>query len=99
MREPENFKEVDNLNPDYLGLIFYPSSPRNMDKNPDVIPETKAKKVGVFVNVDMESIIKKAREFKLKTIQLHGNESPDVCMELQNMGYEVLLMEMLLSFP
>ncbi len=89
IREPENFKDVDNLNPDYLGIIFYPSSPRNMDKNPDTVPDTKAKKVGVFVNVDIETIIKKAREFRLKTIQLHGNETPEICSELQDLGYEV----------
>jgi len=89
MCNPLNIKEVDTLDPDYLGIIFYKESPRCMDKNPDAIPETKATKVGVFVNADIESIIKKAREFKLKTIQLHGNESPETCEDLMELGYEV----------
>ena len=87
--QPQNIKGVDALNPDYIGFIFYPPSPRNMDKNPDAIPETQAKKVGVFVDSDIESIIKKATTFKLSTIQLHGSESPDICSTLTNLGYEV----------
>ena len=89
MREPQNITEVNTLNPDYVGFIFYPDSPRNMDKNPDAIPETRAKRVGVFVNSDIERIIKKAREFKLNTIQLHGNETPEMCASITELGYEV----------
>ena len=89
MREPDNLLEVDALNPEYLGIIFHADSPRNMDKNSNAIPETKAQKVGVFVDADIEIIIKKAREFKLSTIQLHGNESPKTCADLMNLGYKV----------
>jgi len=89
MREPHNIKEVSMLNPDYLGFIFYSKSPRYMDKNPDAIPEINAKRVGVFVNADIETIIKKAREFKLSTIQLHGEESPQICSTITELGYEV----------
>lgn len=89
MVRPHNIRDIDKINPDYLGFIFYPKSPRNMDKNPEALPETKAKRVGVFVNTDIETIIKKARYFKLSTIQLHGNESPDTCRELKELGYEV----------
>jgi phosphoribosylanthranilate isomerase len=89
MRNPHNITDVDALNPNYIGMIFYAESPRNMDKNPDAIPETKAKKVGVFVDADMETIIKKAREFKFNIVQLHGNESPDTCAELTELGYKV----------
>lgn len=89
MREPHNIKEVDALNSDYIGLIFFDASPRNMNNNPDAIPETDAHKVGVFVDAALETIIKKAREFKLHTIQLHGNESPESCAELLGLGYQV----------
>ena len=89
MCNPLNIKEVDALRPDYLGIIFYKESPRCMDKNPDAIPETNATKVGVFVDKDIEYIIKKAREFKLKVIQLHGNETPETCDDLMELGYDV----------
>lgn len=90
MRDPHNIKSVDELNTDYVGFIFYQASPRNMDKNFGAIPETNAKRVGVFVNESIETIIKRARNFRLNTIQLHGEESPEVCAELTELGYEVI---------
>lgn len=90
MRDPQNIKAIDNLNPEYLGFIFYPPSPRNMDKSFGAIPDTQAKRVGVFVNECIETMIKRARNFRLTTLQLHGNESPEVCAELVSLGYEVI---------
>lgn len=87
--EPENILAVDQLGPDYLGYIFYPPSPRHMDKNPANLPETKARKVGVFVDADFDALVKKARYFKLQTVQLHGNETPETCIKLKDLGYEV----------
>jgi len=87
--EPENIRAVDQLGPDYLGYIFYAQSPRNMDKNPANLPETKARRVGVFVDADFDTLVKKARYFKLQTIQLHGNETPETCIRLKDLGFEV----------
>lgn len=89
MLNPHNIVDIDTLNPHYIGMIFYPKSPRNMDKNPDAIPETKAKKVGVFVDASVEEIIKKAREFKFNIVQLHGKETPEFCQALSELGYKV----------
>jgi phosphoribosylanthranilate isomerase len=88
MRDPENIKAVDALHPDYMGFIFYPPSPRYIAPG-TLLPDTKAHRVGVFVNASMEEIIKTTREHGIPTVQLHGNESPDFCQELTNMGYEV----------
>lgn len=87
--EPENILAVDQLGPDYLGYIFYPPSPRHMDKNPANLPETKARKTGVFVDAEFDAMVKKARYFKLQTIQLHGNEPPETCIKLKDLGFEV----------
>jgi phosphoribosylanthranilate isomerase len=89
LREPQNIKAIDQLNPDYLGFIFYPSSPRFININADQIPETQAKRVGVFVNETVETILAKATEFKLTAIQLHGFEKPEECLKLLNLGFEV----------
>jgi len=89
LREVQNIKAIDQLNPDYLGFIFYPSSPRFINIAADQIPETKAKKVGVFVNEDLETMLAKAKEFNLTAIQLHGFEKPEICLKLMNSGYEV----------
>jgi len=90
MINPQNIKEVDNIvNPDFIGMIFYLGSQRYMDKNPDALPDIKAKKIGVFVNASIETIIKKAREFKFNIVQLHGDETPEFCKELSELGYDV----------
>ncbi|GAB2767222.1 phosphoribosylanthranilate isomerase [Salinimicrobium soli] len=83
MRDPGNIREVAELKPDYLGLIFFEKSPRHVN---EVIPETNAsiKKTGVFVDASADYILKRQQEYKLSAIQLHGNESPQFCRELKN---------------
>lgn len=89
MQDANNIKALDALNIDYIGLIFYPPSPRNVTEENN-IPETKAQKVGVFVNHPVADIVAKAEHFGFKAIQLHGNESPDTCKLLMQMGFTVL---------
>lgn len=71
---------------DALGFIFYPKSPR-------FVEITRAKKiisnlppfittVGVFVNQDLEDVIKTVYDCKLDAVQLHGDESPDYCSKI-----------------
>ncbi|TPN84620.1 phosphoribosylanthranilate isomerase [Aquimarina algicola] len=85
MKSPENIREVAMLQPNYLGFIFYENSPRNVEEFIDtsIIP-TAIKKVGVFVNATIDFIIKKAEQFKLQAIQLHGNETAEYCLELKS---------------
>lgn len=83
-----NVQEVAALQPDYLGFIFYEKSPRNfVGEMPDLNSEIK--KVGVFVNEKISVISKKADEFDLNIIQLHGNESETYCQELKNLKPEI----------
>ncbi len=89
LTDPNNIIEVAELKPDYVGFIFYPGSPRYMDKDPGSIPETDAQRVGIFVNECIETIIKTARNFRLSIIQLHGDEDPEMCSDLQELGYKV----------
>ncbi len=94
LTNPQNIKELAQLAPDYMGLIFYPKSPRAVnEKNADTlcraIPEN-AEKVGVFVNELMTEVIRLTEMFNIKTIQLHGNESPEYCNELQLLGYTII---------
>mgnify|MGYP000253234777 CR=1 FL=1 len=76
-----NTSEVAKLQPDYLGFIFYDKSPRNFE---GVIPELpkSIKKVGVFVNADINFIQIKVEEHNLDYIQLHGQESPEYLKDL-----------------
>lgn len=82
MKFPENILEISQLKPDFLGFIFYDKSPRNFEGEiPDLLKEIK--KVGVFVNASSEEILRKAKQHNLDFIQLHGNESPEFCNEIQ----------------
>jgi phosphoribosylanthranilate isomerase len=89
MKYPENIQEVSELQPDYLGFIFYDKSPRNFE---DTIPllHSKIKKVGVFVNASLEEIKEKISIHQLHTIQLHGNETVQFCKRLQKFSVEII---------
>jgi phosphoribosylanthranilate isomerase len=76
-----NLEEVAKLQPDYLGFIFYDKSPRNFDGEITNIGKDISR-VGVFVNSEIEKILKNIKIFKLNVIQLHGEESPSYCEEL-----------------
>ena len=79
-----NVAEVATLLPDYLGFIFYDKSPRNFEGPIPKIPSA-IKKVGVFVNEKIDSVIETATIHKLDIIQLHGEESPEYCGELSDL--------------
>jgi len=77
-----NTAEVAKLQPDYLGFIFYKKSARDFNTSIPNLPSS-IKKVGVFVDEDIELIIEKIDEFNLQAIQLHGHESPEYCAKLK----------------
>jgi len=83
--------EVASLNPDYMGFIFYEPSPRHVgvDFKMPVLPKS-IKKVGVFVNEEVEVIKKLVAKFKLDFVQLHGHESVEDCRVLKEFGVGVI---------
>lgn len=91
MRETENIRNISLFNPDYLGFIFFESSPRKVDGIPDFsnIPD-QVKRVGVFVNPQLDFILQKAEEFGLDFIQLHGDETPELCKKLKSEKFGVI---------
>ena len=76
MREAENIREVEALGVDLMGFIFWPKSSRYVRERPAYMP-TKCKRVGVFVDEDVETIKMIANDYALDIIQLHGHESPE----------------------
>ena len=94
MREPGNIIEVAALKPDFMGFIFYQESPRFAGKilDPAILHKMSSgiHKTGVFVNSDFESISRIATEYYLDTVQLHGNETPDLCFSLKERGIQVI---------
>lgn len=74
MKYVENIQQIAELQPDYLGFIFYEKSPRNFEGIIPQLPKS-IKKVGVFVNEYPEILISLVEEYKLDVVQLHGDES------------------------
>jgi phosphoribosylanthranilate isomerase len=84
MREADNIREVEALGIDLMGFIFWSKSSRYVSERPAYLP-TKCKRVGVFVDEDIETVKHVANEYALDFIQLHGHESPDYCVQLKGM--------------
>lgn len=82
MKYKDNIEAVANLQPDYLGFIFYEKSDRHFDGIIPKLPQS-IKKVGVFVNEDLEVVVEKIKQFDLQAVQLHGKESPEYCLNLK----------------
>lgn len=89
MRDPENIRAVEQAGADWMGFIFYPKSPRYVEVCPNYLPE-QCKRVGVFVNEPLEHIIRKAGEYRLNYVQLHGQEGPGTCRKLQEAKLKVI---------
>ncbi|HUQ97226.1 MAG TPA: phosphoribosylanthranilate isomerase [Chitinophagaceae bacterium] len=84
----EQIEQVQKLGIDYAGLIFYEKSVRyalpHLEKEKEKIRIIDIKKVGVFVNADMGFLKSLVSHFNLAAVQLHGDETPAYCAELQN---------------
>ena len=78
MKFKNNISEINNLNPDFMGFIFWPKSKRFFNKK-TINVSNNIKKVGVFVNQEYDLIINKVNQFNLDFVQLHGNESSEFC--------------------
>ncbi len=93
LTDPANIREVVSLRPDWIGMIFHPSSPRYVGRPEslsflnDLEPPTK--KMGVFVNSSLEEIREITGVIRFDGIQLHGHESPGLCQQLRDDGYLV----------
>ena len=80
LKDVNNIKMVEVLQPDLMGFIFYEKSPRNIvlsKELEDLILNLKVKKVGVFVNEELSRVIKIFDDLQLDFVQLHGDESQE----------------------
>lgn len=93
LRQKDNIHSLLQLQPDYLGFIFYKKSKRYAG---DILDEgiTKeisgVKKVGVFVDEELGQIKSTVNYFHLDAVQLHGSESPEFCEALNIENLEVI---------
>lgn len=92
MTEPANMSEIQQLQPDFFGLIFYSESPRFVSlKQAEKLPQFEnLSRVGVFVNETIDNILTTAEQTNLALIQLHGSESPDFCERLKRQNLKIV---------
>jgi phosphoribosylanthranilate isomerase len=79
----QNPLEVAQLQPDYLGFIFWEPSARFFEGNMPNVPKS-IKKIGVFVDAPLEEVLEKVAQYQLDAVQLHGKESVAYCDALRH---------------
>jgi len=93
MKQAANIAAVAELQPDYLGFIFYQKSPRFISEVSaeliKYVPST-IKTTGVFVDENIQVVKQYIIKYNLKAVQLHGNESAAYCKELKSIGVEII---------
>ncbi|WP_036692908.1 phosphoribosylanthranilate isomerase [Pedobacter glucosidilyticus] len=94
MKYEANINALGSLEPDFMGFIFYPKSARfigvDFDRQ-DVLKLPKhIIKTAVYVNALQHEIIEFSRIYGIGTVQLHGEESPELCLNLKKEGFKVI---------
>ncbi len=89
MKYQDNIQAVADLQPDYLGFIFYEKSARCFNTSmPDI--SKNIKKTGVFVNETLEFVLEQIQKYDLQAVQLHGEESTEYCKTLRRRHSEFI---------
>jgi phosphoribosylanthranilate isomerase len=93
MRDPDNISAVAKLQPDFMGFIFYPRSPRfagDLQAADLSALSPGTKRVGVFVDPSESEILQYTAKLKLDYIQLHGNETKQFVEHLSGNGIKLI---------
>lgn len=84
--EMKQLQQLEGLDIDFAGLIFYKESPRyigdKLSKKEIKKADFDLKKVGVFVNPEMIDVLDAIDDYGLEVVQLHGDELPEMCDDL-----------------
>lgn len=89
MRELENISALSELDPNYIGFIFWSESSRFVNKKTPPL-DKKIIKTGVFVDATFDYILTKIKDHQLDAVQLHGQESCSYCKVIKNYGLKVI---------
>ncbi len=88
MTRADQVKQLDDMGVDFAGFIFYPKSPRYVFRHMSAshIKNIKGNinKVGVFVNEEVDEILRIVDECGLYIVQLHGDETPKFCERISD---------------
>jgi phosphoribosylanthranilate isomerase len=83
-----------NLGADFIGLNFYPQSPRKVSVKhaKELLAQIPPfiKTVGLFVDEPFEVLQKTLKATGLKWVQLHGGETPAYVQQVKDLGVTVI---------
>lgn len=83
MKFSENIREIESLEPDFMGFIFYKKSKRFFNES-KLILNDNINRVGVFVNQEVNEVIDIIKKYKLDYVQLHGDEDVRYCLSIKS---------------
>ena len=87
MTDRNNIQEVIRLQPDLMGFIFYPPSPRDVSGRigqlgiEEIPPGILT--VAVMVDPSLQEVRALSAQNGFRAVQLHGEEHPTLCLELR----------------
>ncbi|MEY1639559.1 phosphoribosylanthranilate isomerase [Tenuifilum osseticum] len=101
--DKSNIARIVNFHPDFLGFIFFSGSQRDVSDrlsyiNFELIP-VSIKKVAVFVNENTHTIKSIVQKYGFTHIQLHGDESPEQCKEVQTFASVIKVFRVQQTIP
>lgn len=86
---------INKYTPEYIGFIFYKKSKRYIDyKTAKMLKNALNKNilaVGVFVNEDINTVVKLLNENIIDIAQLHGNESENYIKTLKKLTNKTII--------
>ncbi len=86
MKDPVRVQQAVSLGADFVGLVFFPPSPRSLDparaRDLAALVEPPARSVGLFVDASDREIEAVLCYVPLDMIQLHGDETPERVREV-----------------
>ena len=86
IKNRETFEHLETLGADYVGFVFAKSKRQVTAEQAAEIVQgiaRRAKLVGVFVDEHPDEIVRIAETAGLDILQMHGDESPELCSQLR----------------
>lgn len=97
IKDTATAEQIARLKPDAVGLNFYAQTPRAVPSVEtaaeivQVLPKS-IEPVGLFVNHSVAEILSTCEQCNLKTVQLHGDESPELLADVQQQNPELRIL-------
>ena len=95
LKSLDDIEIINKYNPEYIGFVFYKKSKRYIDYKTAKILKNALNKnilaVGVFVNEDINTVVKLLNENIIDIAQLHGNESENYIKTLKKLTNKTII--------